>query len=169
MAISALSRCAASFENNNYLEELKELIDDLPQHVQHTDLEEYLIILDYEANSDVFGDENRRKAPVFILEKKFYDIASELNRPDELVSVIASFSKLNHQSDKLWELLTKAVINTIPVLPEDLLVKVVKSFSEVKRGSNTLWDFFVKKIHEGFEDFNAEQKVTLLFGKHFLY
>jgi len=60
--------------------------------------------------------------------------------------------------------LTKAIINVIPVLSEEMLVKVVKSFSQVKRGSNTLWDFFTKKVNERFENMNGEQLVTLLFA-----
>lgn len=164
-AIESQVKLNQCFEDPKIGELQTQIQDELPQQVQHSDLWEYLTILAFESRLEELNDEKHRKPPVFILEKKFYDIASELNTPQDLVSVIECFAKLNHQSDKLWELLTKAIINVIPVLSEEMLVKVVKSFSQVKRGSNTLWDFFTKKVNERFENMNGEQLVTLLFGK----
>jgi len=115
-----------------------------------------------EANASSNSTEERRKAPLFLLEKKLYDLLSDVIVPENLIRIIQAFSQLQHQSDSMWELLTKAVINIAQDLSCHQLSHLIMAYGRIRRGSNQLWDYFIKSAMDRFDGFTLEEKINLL-------
>jgi len=123
--------------------------------VQSCSIKEYIEVLQIESEAYVNSKSaKRRSPPLFTLEKKFYDLSGDITTPEQLVTIVKCFGYLEHKSDTLWEILTKAVANIVQDLSPHQLSEIVVAYGVVKRGSNQLWDFFTKCVNTKFDLFS---------------
>lgn len=107
LKVIAVSALTLSFDNPDETQSnlLRDIIDSLVQSIQSCSIREYIEILHIETEAFVNSKgSQRRKPPLFTLEKKFYDLSGDVNTLEQVVQLVKCFGHLEHQSDKLWEI-----------------------------------------------------------------
>lgn len=143
---------------------IRDMTDEVGELVQNCNLADYMNLLNIFKNSHAAKNDSQKQTPVLVLEKKFYDICSDITQTREIVEIVEAFAAFGHQSDGIWDVLTKCVINIVPGLTGNELAKIVYSYGQIKRGSNKFWDYLAKFISHKSSDMTQDHKVTCLLG-----
>lgn len=92
------------------------------------------------------------------IERRIYELETELVHPSMLIDIMEGISILNYQSDSLWKLLTDVIVANSRSLSEFEKERVIRSMSRAQRGNDELWD---KWIYDVMKDIGKEKETRI--------
>lgn len=120
------------------------------------------VLLQILTNLILSNDISRIKALLPAIERRFFDIRSELTDLSDLSSFISYFGYANCQNENIWNMLIKYLVRSIDAMGAENIADSITGLAHAQRGSNQLWDFILGHFKNKIEDANIDTKILVL-------
>lgn len=129
------------------------------KNIKEADVQTLILTL---TNVIIGGDKSRIKALLPAIERRLFDLRSELTELNDICSFISYFGYANSQNDNLWNFFIKIIVRSVDAMTPEHLGDCICGLAHAQRGSNQLWTYLLSHFKSKIGDASLDTKVLVI-------
>lgn len=121
------------------------------------------VLINILTNLILSNDKTRIRALLPAIERRFFDLRSELTNLNDICNFMSYLGYANCQNDNIWNYLIKLMVRSITGMNSENLADCITGLGHAQRGSNQLWNYILSHFKASLtEETTIDTKILVI-------